>query len=312
MSTSFSSTVPLPSCVDGAQARSSARISSFRTCRRRRSGDVRGDYARRPRPRFAPDRRVRPGARGLAIALAEPSRRLADASRDGIGLGRTLYAPAVASGPPHLSHQRRRRTRGRRGHRERRRGSVFTRSAGWHSRRCAGRGREVFRPPSKARRVTSGISTRSASANTSAGIEALASSIQRCRRSSVKKKSTDWPTGCACRRGGRMNRSFATASQPIAVRVIPQIINTERFSPPAADRLHDGPLRLCYVGNREPRKGISVSARSDKEASAASASPSRLPARQVLAPRACSSIACAEGLHGHDGAAGPGSCLSSG
>jgi len=40
------------------------------------------------------------------------------------------------------------------------------------------------------------------------------------------------------------------------VRVIPQIINTERFSPPAADRLHDGPLRLCYVGIVSLAKGF--------------------------------------------------------
>ena len=41
-----------------------------------------------------------------------------------------------------------------------------------------------------------------------------------------------------------------------AVRVIPQNIDTGRFSPPAVERLHRGPLRLCYVGIMNLAKGF--------------------------------------------------------
>jgi glycosyltransferase involved in cell wall biosynthesis len=43
---------------------------------------------------------------------------------------------------------------------------------------------------------------------------------------------------------------------PERVRVVPQIIDTQRFSPPAEARSHDGPLRVCYVGIMNLRKGF--------------------------------------------------------
>ena len=40
------------------------------------------------------------------------------------------------------------------------------------------------------------------------------------------------------------------------VRIVPQIINTERFSLPAVHRAHHGPLRICYVGIVNLAKGF--------------------------------------------------------
>ncbi len=40
------------------------------------------------------------------------------------------------------------------------------------------------------------------------------------------------------------------------VRIVPQIINTDRFSPPAIERLHQGPLKVCYAGIVSLAKGF--------------------------------------------------------
>ena len=52
-------------------------------------------------------------------------------------------------------------------------------------------------------------------------------------------------------------QSFVRCGLPPGnVRIVPQVINTERFSPPPVERLHEGPLRLCYAGIVSLAKGF--------------------------------------------------------
>lgn len=82
--------------------------------------------------------------------------------------------------------------------------------------------------------------------------------VEHPARSSVEREEEEYGLAGWVRVSSRWaQESFVRHGvPPDRVRVIPQTINTDRFSPPAVGRLHEGPLRLCYAGIVSLAKGF--------------------------------------------------------
>ena len=82
--------------------------------------------------------------------------------------------------------------------------------------------------------------------------------VEHPTRSMVEREEEEYALADSVRVSSRWARdSFIRKGVPADhVRIVPQMIDTGRFSPPAVEREHDGPLRICYVGFVSLTKGF--------------------------------------------------------